>query len=313
MKQFIIRGLQISVVTYTIIHFFTFFYEMNILVNLLSVLGCSMFIFYILYLTPAKFKLPLFIFLVGVLVLILSGHSLLDGILNGMLLMRNMVGLLIVVPLISWVLREEPYIEDIMSVFYKLINTSRKFYFSLTAFTQIIAYFLLFGSIPMMYQFVDMILKDKKTEIWENFKGTALLRGFALSTLWVVSIPSFIFAVETLGASLWIAIIQGFGIASIGTIMAVTFSHFKEKKDGVNLTPILQQNLNNALTNASHEKIRIKKVGEFFLLFLTLFGTIFLFHGLFHIQLMLIIPIVILVWICAFYLWKKKAYKLSFV
>src|SRR5690625_3383723 len=127
----------------------------------------------------------------------------------------------------------------------------------------------------MMYQFVDMILKEKKTEVWENFKGTALLRRFALSTMWVVSIPSFIFAVETLGASLWTTIIQGFGIAVLGTMMAVVFSHFKEKKAGVNLTPILQQNLKNALTNASHEKVRHKKVIEFFLLFLTLFGTIF--------------------------------------
>ena len=187
-----------------------------------------------------------------------------------------------------------------MSVFHKFLNTSRKFYFSLTAFTQIIAYFLLFGSIPMMYQFINVILKEQKTEMWENFKGTALLRGFALSTMWVVSIPSFIFAVETLGASLWIAILQGLGIAVIGTIVAVIFNSLRERKYDFDVTNVLQTNMKQVLKNASHEQVRKRKVIEFIFLFITLFGTIFLIHGLFHIKLLLIIPIVIILWIVAF-------------
>ena len=81
-----------------------------------------------------------------------------------------------------------------------------------------------------MYQLVQIILKDQTSELWENFKGTALLRGFALSTMWVISIPSFVFAVDALGASLWIAIIQGLGMAIVGTIMAVMYMSLNKKE-----------------------------------------------------------------------------------
>lgn len=310
MNTFMTWGLRISIVTYTILHFFTSFFEIDLFISLLSFVGIALFIFSIFYISITKFKLPLFILSIGVLILLFANHSLLEGILEGMLLMRGMVGFLVIIPLISWVLREEPYIEDIMAVFHRFINTSRKFYLSVAAFTQVIAYFLLFGSIPMMYQFVNIILKDQTTEVWENFKGTALLRGFSLSTMWVISIPSFIFAVETLGASLWIAILQGVGISVIGVILAAIFAHFTEKRYGVDLTPTLQENIKQVLKNASHKKVRKKKVIEFFCLFVSLFGTIFLIHGLFQIPLMLVIPIVIIVWIITFYVIKKKANKL---
>src|SRR5699024_3142071 len=155
----------------------------------------------------------------------------------GVLQMRNIIGLLIVVPLISWILHEEPYIEDIMSLVYRFIDTSRKFYFSLVAFTQVISYFLLFGAIPIMYEFVNIILGKQRTETWEIYKGTALLRGFALTTLWVISIPSFIFAVETLEAPLGIAIMQGFGVALVGTFLATLFTYMYEKRSGIEMTP----------------------------------------------------------------------------
>src|SRR5699024_12117922 len=105
----------------------------------------------------------------------------------GMLQMRGIIGLLIVMPIISYALQEEPYIEDIMALFHRFIDTSKRFYFSIVTFTQIIAYFLLFGSIPMMHQFINIILKNHSSFAWENYKATALLRGFALSTMWVIS------------------------------------------------------------------------------------------------------------------------------
>lgn len=200
-----------------------------------------------------------------------------------------------------------------MALFHRFIHTSRKFYFSIVAFTQIISYFLLFGSITMMHQFVNIILKDQQSIAWENYKGTALLRGFALSTMWVISIPSFIYAVETLGASLWIAILQGMGMAFLGTIMAVIFSYFQEKKYGADLTPTLQAEIAKAIVNASSKEVRVKKVIEFSLLFLTLFGTIFLIHALFHVKLMTLIPMVIIAWVVSFYLIKRKVYKLPFI
>lgn len=303
-------GLRASILTYALLHFLTAFWTFPSLEHVLSIAGLSMFFFSLWYIPIRKFKLPIFIFIVGMLVLYYSGTPLLSGIASGMLQMRNIIGLLIVVPLISWVLREEPYIEDIMALFHKFINTSRKFYASMTVFTQVISYFLLFGSITMMYQFVDIILKEKKTEVWEHFKGTALLRGFALSTLWVISIPSFIFAVETLGVSLWIAILQGFGIAVVGTILAVLFFYGYEKRQGIDLTPDLQKELTHILTMASSKEVQVKKVVEFAILFLTLFGSIFFLHGYFEMKLMLLIPVVIVFWVSAFYVVKRKSNKL---
>src|SRR5699024_84750 len=115
---------------------------------------------------------------------------------------------------------------------------------------------------------------------------------------------------ETLGASLWLAILQGAGIAFIGTVLAVFVMYFEEKRAGEALTPVLQENIKSILTHASAQNLRKRKVIEFVFLFLTLFGTIFLLHGIFHIQLMIIIPIVTIFWIGVFYLLKRKAYKL---
>src|SRR5699024_7823305 len=176
--------------------------------TLLSITGICIFILGLCHLTIRKFKLPIFLFIVGTTIIYLSGVPIGEGLLAGVVQMRDIIGLLTIVPLIGWVLAEEPYIEDIVSLFHRYINTSKKFYLMLISFTQMIAYFLLFGSISMMYQFTDVILQKRTSEAWENYKGTALLRGFALSTLWVISIPSFIFAVETLDASLWFTIIQ---------------------------------------------------------------------------------------------------------
>lgn len=313
MKRFIKWGLQVSIVFYTIVHFVTSFYENELLITSLAISGLFLFFFALFYITAAKFKLPLFIFTIGIIILLHSRSSITDSLLTGAIQMRSMIGLLVIVPLISSVLREEPYIEDIMSVFYKFVHTSRKFYFTLVTFTQIIAYFLLFGSITMMYQFINIILKDQKSEAWEHYKGTALLRGFGLSTLWVVSIPSFIFAVETLGASLWIAMIQGFVIAMIGTLISVSFSNRQMKKYKLDVTPVLQTEIENVLQFASSKDVQVKKVIEFFLLFISLFGTIFLLHGFFKIKLMLLIPIVIIFWMLAFYLYKGKKRKFFFV
>src|SRR5699024_4170730 len=47
----------------------------------------------------------------------------------------------------------------------------------------------------------------------------------------------------------------------------------------------------------------------FFFLFITLFGTIFILHGLFQFTLMILIPIVIVAWMVLFYIWKGKPKK----
>lgn len=304
-------GLRISIISFAFLHFFTIFWEVEFLLFCLKVSGVSLILFSLGYFTVKKFKLPLTIFIAGLIILFLANYPILDGIFHGVILMRNMVGLLMVVPLIRWVLREEPYIEDVMSLFRRFIHTSKRFYASLIVFTQIIAYFLLFGSIQMMYQLVQIILKDQTSELWENFKGTALLRGFALSTMWVISIPSFVFAVDALGASLWIAIIQGLGMAIVGTIMAVMYMSLKEKKLNASFTTVIQENLERLTENASPKPLQKRKVIEFFILFISLFGTIFLIHAVFDVNLLITIPIVIICWMITYYIVNRRASKLQ--
>lgn len=305
--------LRIAIITYAALHFMTIFIPIYSLERALGIVGLLMFVLTLIHLRVRDFKLPLFILTAGLFVLIYSGTNVSEGLHYGMLQMRGIIGLLIIMPLISYVLREEPYVEDILALFHRFIHTSKRFYFSIVAFTQVIAYFLLFGSIPMMHQFINIILKDQKSLAWENYKGTALLRGFALSTMWVISIPSFIFAVETLGASLSITIIQGMGIALLGSIMAVIFAHFQEKRFGVQLTPTLQMEIGKAVENASPPDVRVKKVIEFGLLFITLFGTVFLIHGLFNVPLMILIPLVIIGWVISFYIIKRRTKQLPII
>ena len=312
MKTFINYGLRVTILLYTLIHIVTSFNEQSLLMQLLSYIGLAIIMFSMLAIPLRDFKLPLFILLIAIIILFYSQTNIFSGILLGVQQMRNVIGILVIIPLISWVLQEEPYIEDMMSVFHNFINTSKKFYFTMISLTQVLTYFLLFGSITMMYQFIDIILKDQKSEIWQRYKGTALLRGYGLSTLWVITVPSFIVVVDTLGASIYISIAQGFGIALVGTILAVLFVAPTERKHNLNITPILQTEINNVLLTASTDiKTRKRNVIEFFLLFFSLFGAIFFIYSIWNIPLMTLIPLTIIGWIITFYLYKQRVYKLK--
>lgn len=312
MKTFINYGLRVTILLYTLIHIVTSFNEQSLLMQLLSYIGLVIIMFSMLAIPLRNFKLPLFILLIAIIILFYSQTNIFSGILLGVQQMRNVIGILVIIPLISWVLQEEPYIEDMMSVFHNFINTSKKFYFTMISLTQVLTYFLLFGSINMMYQFIDIILKDQKSEIWQRYKGTALLRGYGLSTLWVITVPSFIVVVDTLGASIYISIAQGFGIALVGTILAVLFVAPTERKHNLNITPILQTEINNVLLTASTDiKTRKRNVIEFFLLFFSLFGAIFFIYSIWNIPLMTLIPLTIIGWIITFYLYKQRMYKLK--
>ncbi|WP_067726114.1 hypothetical protein [Oceanobacillus damuensis] len=310
MKKVIQWGLTLSITLFTILHFYTYFNEHDILLTSLSISGMGIFVFTVIIYTPPKIKMPLGLFMVGVVILVFSDTSLTQGVLNGFLQMRNMIGLLVIVPMISWVLREEPYLEAIMGFGHRLLNTSRKFYFGIISFTQIIAYFMLFGSIPMMYQFVNMILKDEKGEAWENFKGTAILRGFALSVMWVVSIPSFAYVVETMDASLGVSILQGMLVAVAGVIVSLIFSKFEERKYGVNLTAGLTSEIEDLLSHTSNKKAMNRNVIEFSILFVSLFGSIFILSSFVDIELLVLIPLIVMIWIVSYYVFKGKMNRL---
>ena len=311
MNLFAARGFTFSVSMYALMHFITYFFESSLFGFMLSIFGILTLIFAI-WLLPMKFvQLQLFLIIVALFVLFFTSDSIFTDILKGFTQMRKLIGLLLIVPMISWVLKEEPYIEEIMSFFHNLLNKSQRFYFGMTAMTQVISHFLLFGAVPMMYRFIDTFLGEHKDEAWENYKGTAILRGFALSTMWVISIPSFVFAVEALEATLWKSMLLGFIFAFAGTLLATVFSYLKEKDYNADFTAILQLEIDKAVKNSRNEGNWNRDVAEFFFLFISLFGTIFIVHELSGLGFLLAIPLVILVWTCLYFLVKKR--KTSFI
>ncbi|HSI67457.1 MAG TPA: hypothetical protein VK947_08585, partial [Planococcus sp. (in: firmicutes)] len=177
MRKTTATGFTISVILYAAVHFITYFFPNDFSEVILSLLGALTIGFAILLLPARKIQLQLFLLIASLLVLYFTSDDFSGGIQEGLRQMRNLIGLLLIVPMISWVLKEEPYIEEIMSFAHNFLDKSQKFYFGLMGMTQIISHFLLFGAVPMMYRFIDSFLKDYKDEPWENFKGTAILRG----------------------------------------------------------------------------------------------------------------------------------------
>ncbi|MFD1385621.1 hypothetical protein ACFQ4Z_02320 [Oceanobacillus oncorhynchi subsp. oncorhynchi] len=312
-KQFVSPALVICIIGFTMVHFITYFFQVNLLLTLLVWFGFGIIFFGTLFYGPLHLKMPLGLFLTGVIIFLSVDTSFLSGMREGLLQMRNMVGLLVIIPMVSWVLREEAFLESAISYAHDFVDTSKKFYFGMVSFTQVIAYFLLFGAIPMLYQFVSMILKDEKGEAWERYKGTAILRGFALSVLWVVSIPSFAYVVEAMEASLWKSILQGLGVAALGTIVAILFFPLENKKYHVNFTRGLQHEIDEIMQHTRNKRETKRIVREFMILFLSLFGSIFILSAWVNMELLVLIPLTILVWILSYYLVKKRLYKLTHI
>src|SRR5699024_2250035 len=127
MRSYTAWGLRFSIVVYVLLHFITYFYENKTLLLFLSVSGVLFVVFVLWTLTLHEFNVPFALVLRGLIILLASGEFTIKGLFNGFLRMRNMLGLLVVVPMIGWVLREKPYMEAIMSFGQNVLNTSRKF------------------------------------------------------------------------------------------------------------------------------------------------------------------------------------------
>src|SRR5690625_5678548 len=75
-----------------------------------------MIIFALLSIPISDLKLPIFILIIATTILLFADANPLYGLFVGVREMRNIIGLLVVIPLIKWVLQEENYVEDMMSV-----------------------------------------------------------------------------------------------------------------------------------------------------------------------------------------------------
>lgn len=304
-------GLKISIFLFAIIHFFSYFYENKYLLSFLSLTGLAIILFSIIKLRIKNIKMPFILFSAGIVILILFGENFLEDLSAGLRQMRNIVGLLIIVPMIRFVLMEEDYIGAVISAAHSFLDTGRKFYAGMIGFIQIIAYFLIFGAIPMMYEVVNSILKNNQGEAWEHFKSTALIRGFSLSVIWAISIPSFAYVVEIMDAPLGRTILQGLCIAVVGMILSLTFFHFEEKRYGIDITAGLQSELKHVIKHQKNPRQTNRLVAEFIVLFLTLVASIFIAYAMLHLELLVLIPLIILLWITAYYVVKRRPKRLT--
>lgn len=306
MVTLLIRGIRFAIILFALLHFINYFVDASIIANIQALVGLILLILTGVNLKPIHFKLPIFMMSSGMIIFFVTGRFNVESFQNGLLQMSALIGLLVIVPVVSWVFRQEPYIEEMISLAHKLLNTSRKFYFFTIFFTNILSYFLLFGVISLMHQVISKILRHQSGEAWEYFKGTALLRGFSLSTLWIISIPSFTYTVEAFNASLSKSIIQGFLITIAAMVLASLFFHFEKKRYKINFNSEIQKEIELVMDKSSDKKEQVKKTLEFFFLFITLFGAIFLIYELLNVELILLIPLVIVVWITLYFLIKQK-------
>lgn len=306
MRQFASIVFTIAIIIYAVMHYTTYLNPTETGAIILGIAGTIILIFSLVLLPLRALTVPLFLFIIASGIQFFTNGSFTGLLLEGVSEMSNLITLLLIVPIISWILREERYIDAIMQVAQHWLNSSKKFYFGMMLVNQVIAYFLLFGAIPMMYQFINDFLRDKTSEAWEYFKGTALLRSFALTTLWVISIPSFAFAVDHLDASLGWTIIQGFIISLAGILLSVFFLSFKEKRYQVDYTVGIQEEMAGRLAHAMENKYARRLVIEFAVLFLSLFSTIFIIHIVMGWGLLVIIPPIIVIWTVGYFILKRR-------
>ncbi|TGB04952.1 hypothetical protein [Halobacillus salinus] len=300
------KGYTFFISLYVIMHFIVYFTGSGTLSIVLSLFGLAAFSLGYFFLPVKQAGISLLLLVIALLVHFSAGTSLLEGVESGFTVMSGLIALLLIVPTISWVLEEKPYIESVINFAQNLLNTSRKFYFGMMVITQIISYFLLFGSIPMVYGMINDFLSNQKGEAWENYKGTALLRAFSLTTMWVVSIPSFIFAVDALGASLSLSILQGFFISLAGILLSVMFSYYQERHYGVDLTEGIQEELDKIAEHKKQDTRGNRDALEFAFLFVTLFGSIFFINAITDVKLLNIIPIVIVGWVILYFIIRRR-------
>src|SRR5690625_1052590 len=117
MRIAIAYGLRISILLYTLAHIINSFSEYLQLLQVLSISGIAMIIFVLLSISISDLKLSIFNLIIATTILLYADDNHLYGLFVGVREMRHIIGLLVVISLIKWVLQEENYVEDMMSVF----------------------------------------------------------------------------------------------------------------------------------------------------------------------------------------------------
>lgn len=274
--------------------------------HVLSLFGLLALICGLLSLTLRQALLPLAIIAASLSVGTL--HSGLAGIgmaWQGFTVMRGMVTVILVVPMISWALKSEPYIQYLILHWSRLLNTSVKFYSAVMIVAQLIGCFLLVASIPVTYQFISGFLSGERDRHWDFLKSAAVLRGFSLLSLWSITNPSFAFAVEMLGVPVARAMGNGFVLAALGLLLAIGMFAVFERRGNDRLTEEINRHLAREAAARDAAEIR-RKYYEFLVLLITLLGGIALVNSITTWGLLTVMPLTVIVWTTGYFAIKRK-------
>src|SRR5690625_6204476 len=106
MRIFIYYGLRISILFYVFLHILTFFIENTFLLEMLPLFGLTIILFGLLSTPLTKFKLPLFILFISIMILLFSITQIINVLILAITKIRYVIDLLVVILLISSVLHE---------------------------------------------------------------------------------------------------------------------------------------------------------------------------------------------------------------
>ncbi|PAV28392.1 hypothetical protein CIL05_17315 [Virgibacillus profundi] len=273
--------------------------------NLQSLISLVIFCYALITLRiRAKLFPILLIVLAGLISLFTNQANIWEVYWMGMLELADIIVLILIVPLISWIILHEKYIDSIFSKASFILKTRVSYFSGVMLFTQVLSHFLLIGSIPLIYQFVKENIKETHIGI-EKLKNLSILRGFSLGTLWVVTIPSFSYSVQTSNASILTVIIQGFIFSSISILVSIYFFVHKYQSAWVNAASMIDNKI-SSIEHQIDKGYMNKCVKEFLLLFIFFFGVTVLIHLLLDWDLLVVIPQVTIICVLAYFLFKKS-------
>ncbi len=300
-------GFTAAITVYVIAHFVSLIWENPLFLGILSISGIAGLAFALILLSARAVILPAFLIILAVGISFTDPQiGLAQLIWEGARGMRSLIPMVMIIPIVGWVLKQENYVEDTILLLKKRLTNGKAFYFVQMFITQIISFFLLFGSIPVVYQIVQSFFAKQDTYAWKVFKSTAALRGFALTPIWVISIPSFAYAVETLNASLTLTLLQGFVFAMVGILLSVLLLHLYEKKQGVSFSKEIGRAIQEAEGKANGGGSRYRNPVEFAVLFVSLLALTLLVNALVPVGLLTVIPLVVAVWAVSYFIVKRK-------
>ncbi|WP_227937191.1 hypothetical protein [Alkalihalobacillus deserti] len=292
----------VSVSSFLFLHFLNQMVSFD-LQKLQSVIGLFILI-YSLVMVKRKSIFPLSLLSFTILILIFNQKVSWEYIIwYGPLEIANVIVLVLLIPMVSWVIKHEPYTDALFIKVKSFLTSGVRYFGGTLAFTQLLSHFLLVGCIPLMYYFANSNIKNGNLTT-HYLKNTSILRGFAIATLWVVTIPSFSYAVQVSGAPLLKVMIQGFLAASIAFGISLIFFRMKEKKLGVGGLNLLTSELSNQ--NQVGPTYLNKLLIEFFLLFILFVGISIGLHLYASLPLITVIPLVTLVGVTAYFFIKKS-------